>query len=147
MRWRKVSLLLLLPVAFAGAVAARPASDEMAIRDLERQWVERLHDHDVGWIVDLHLPDARQFPPGEPPVVGVNAIRAAWQSMVDTAGLALTWEPTEVTVAGSGDLAYDIGTGTLTTPDGARHPVKYVVVWKKREGRWKVALDMFSRND
>ena len=81
-------------------------------------------------------------PPGAPAVVGAEAIRAAWQTMADTEGLTLKWEPVFANV--SGDLAYDVGKGVRTTPDGITLPAKYAVIWERREGQWKVAVDMFN---
>ena len=42
--------------------------------------------------------------------------------------------------------AYDFGNGTITTPDGKIQTAKYVVVWVHRDGKWKVAVDMFNAN-
>jgi ketosteroid isomerase-like protein len=60
---------------------------------------------------------------------------------------ALTFEPTRIAVAQAGDVAYDIGTYSLAF-DGGQGPVrdrgKYVVVWRKVSGDWKVAADIFN---
>ena len=55
------------------------------------------------------------------------------------------WESTEAHVSASGDMAYDIGTVTINTPEGPI-PAKYVVIWVRQDGEWKVAVDMFSNN-
>jgi ketosteroid isomerase-like protein len=124
------------------------AADEAAtIMQLERDWARKFGEKDVDWIVGIHLPNGRQFPPNAPPVVGTEAIRAAWQSMAETEGLKLEWEPTDVKVSSGGDMAYDYGRGTLTNPDGKASPVKYVVIWERHDGAWKVALDMFSPDE
>jgi ketosteroid isomerase-like protein len=64
-------------------------------------------------------------------------------------GFALSFAPTKIEVAKSGDLAYDLGTFELKTNDTQGNAVnqigKYVVVWKKQSNKeWKVILDMFS---
>jgi ketosteroid isomerase-like protein len=123
------------------------ADDGAEIMQLERDRSRKFGERDVDWIVGIHLPDARQFPPNAPPVVGTEAIRAAWQSMADTDGLKLEWEPTNVTVSSGGDMAYDYGRGTLTNPDGKASPVRSVVIWERHDGTWKVAVDMFSPNE
>jgi ketosteroid isomerase-like protein len=113
-----------------------------AIMALEREWSDRFQKKDVDWIVEHHCEDARQHPPGAPAVVGVEAIRAAWQTLADTEGLTLEWEPSFARV--SGDLAYDVGKAVLTTPDGKTQPMNYVVVWERCDGQWKIAVDMFG---
>ena len=135
--------VLLLSLGCSGS--PEPADSKATIMALEREWSDRFQAKDVDWIAELHWGDARQLPFGAPAVVGADALRAAWQNMADTEGLTLKWEPTLANV--SGDLAYDLGKGALTTPDGVTRPVKYVVIWERRGGQWKVLVDMFSPDE
>jgi ketosteroid isomerase-like protein len=130
----------------AAAGIAETGTEEEAIFALEREWSSRFAQGDVDWIVAAHAPDAQQFPPNAPPVVGLDALRAAWQGMADTEGLSLSWQPTRAYVSSSGDMAWDHGTGKLTNPDGRTQDVKYVVVWHRIDGEWKIVMDMFSPN-
>ena len=64
-------------------------------------------------------------------------------------GFSLTFGPTKIEVAKSGDLAYDVGTFELKANDAQGNVTtqigKYVVVWKKQSDKqWKAILDMFS---
>ena len=137
-----VAILGVLLFALGCSRSPEPADNGEAIMALEREWSDRFQAKDIDWIAALHWDDARQFPPGAPAIVGVAALRAEWQRLADTEGLTLAWEPIFAKV--SGDLAYDVGKGSLTTPDGMAQPLKYVVVWERRRGQWKVAVDMFS---
>jgi ketosteroid isomerase-like protein len=62
-------------------------------------------------------------------------------------GLKVTFGPTSVHESASGDLAYEVGTWAtgFDTPAG-RHDDhgKYIVVWRKIEGAWKVMADIFN---
>lgn len=124
--------------------ARRQAREE--ILELEREWSRRFGAGDVEWIVARHAEDGRLMPPNAEAAVGREAIRQAWAGMATTEGLALSWEPTEARVSSSGDMAYDIGTYTMTTPDGRTDTGKYVVVWVKQNGEWKIAADIFNSN-
>ncbi len=135
--------VLLLALGCAGM--SEPTGSAETIMALEREWSDRFQAKDVDWIAELHWDDARQLPFGAPAVVGAEAIRAAWQTMADTEGLMLSWEPAFADV--SGDLAYDVGKGVFTTPDGITRPAKYVVVWERREGQWKVLVDIFNLDE
>jgi ketosteroid isomerase-like protein len=137
-----VGALLLAPGCSG---SPEPTDAAGTILSLEREWSDRFQAKDIAWITELHWSDARQLPPGAPAVVGAEEIRAAWKAMADTEGLTLQWEPSFAKV--SGDLAYDVGKGALTTPDGTTRPVKYVVVWERRDGQWKVVVDMFSPDE
>jgi ketosteroid isomerase-like protein len=123
-----------------------PAAEAQVILALERQWSERLAADDVDWIMDLHAEDAWQLPPNAEPIAGPEALRAAWEGMALTEGLEISWEPTFARVSESGDMAYDLGSATITTADGQSQAAKYLVVWVREGGRWKVAADMFSLN-
>jgi ketosteroid isomerase-like protein len=96
--------------------------------------------------VNLFGAQGRQFPPNAEPVVGSKALRMAWEAMANKKGLEITWEPAEAHVSASGDMAYDFGTGKITTPDGRVQAAKYVVVWVRQNGDRKVAVDMFNTN-
>ena len=76
---------------------------------------------------------------------GRDAVRAAWEGMPDVLPQA-TWEPVMARVAAGGDMAYVYGTALGTTPDGTQIPMKYLEVWVKIDGEWKVAADMFNAN-
>lgn len=133
--------------ARAGEMAEAAGREaEQAIMDLEREWSRRFQEKDTVWIADLHARQGRMMPPNAEPVVGRDAVRSAWGEMARMEGATLDWESQEVHVAASGDMAYDLGTYTMTLPDGTEDRGKYVVVWVKEDGRWKVAVDMFSSN-
>ncbi len=123
-----------------------PLAETEVIMALEREWSARLAAGDVDWIVDLHTADAWQLPPGGEPIVGREALRAVWEEVVATEGLEISWQPTLARVSAAGDLAYDLGRATIRNPDGSEVPAKYLVVWVREGGRWKVAADMFSAN-
>ena len=149
-RYGKGSALLLgalMAISFPACYADQPTVDTAAeaetIMTLEREWSQKFGEGDIGWIMDLHAANPVQLPPDADAVVGAEAVRAAWQGMIDTEGLEIAWEPTAAFVAPSGDMAWDYGTATMTTPDGSV-PMKYLVVWTRQEGEWKVAADMFN---
>jgi hypothetical protein len=91
--------------------------------------------------------DAVQLPPDAPPVAGTEALPAVWDFMANTEGLEVSWEPTFARVSPDGNMAYDYGTASMTLPDGAVQSMKYLVVWVREDGEWKVAADMFNANE
>lgn len=121
-------------------------TETKVILSLEREWCRKLKEKNVDWIVNLFADDGRQFPPGAEPVVGPKALSDAWKSMANTKGFEILWESTEAHVSASGDMAYDFGIGTIRTPDGKTQAAKYLVVWVRQDGEWKVAVDMFNTN-
>ncbi|MCH6588727.1 MAG: DUF4440 domain-containing protein [Proteobacteria bacterium] len=148
--------LFALVVAFlaagsaAGCVAmGDPAAVEQAIRNLDKKWAGAVVRGDVATIVDLYAPDSVFFTPNAPPAEGPEAIGEAWKGIMSLPNVSLNFRPTRIDVAASGDLATDIGTYDLafSGEDGrVRDEGKYVVVWKKINGEWKVLVDILNSN-
>lgn len=153
MLFRSSSLLLaVLLVTQAPATLAQDvdlAAEEQQIRELGRQWVEWVAAKDVKAIVDLYAEDGVIMPPNAAQAQGAEAIGAVWESITQLPEVAMSFEPTTIEVAQSGDMAYDIGTYSLSfAADQGRveDEGKYVVVWVKEGGDWKAAADIFNSN-
>ncbi|MCG8370262.1 MAG: nuclear transport factor 2 family protein [Proteobacteria bacterium] len=58
--------------------------------------------------------------------------------------LLYAWESIGAVVSPSGDMAYDWGRSYVHMPDGSTLEGKYMVVWVKEDGAWKVAVDMVN---
>jgi uncharacterized protein (TIGR02246 family) len=139
--------------AGAGAMAmpdsAALAAIADSIRSLDQRWLQMVADHDTAGIVDMYAGDGRLLGPGEPAAVGHDAIRQGWAAMLSLP--SLTFGPDVIHVSAAGDMAVDIGHGTLELPaegGGTRKAEgKYLVVWVKRDGQWKAMADMFNFNE
>jgi ketosteroid isomerase-like protein len=73
----------------------------------------------------------------------------SWNAIMAKPGFSLRFAPTQIEVAKSRDMAYDIGTFELKLNDAQGAPMtilgKYVVVWKKQKGGgWKAEADNFN---
>ena len=130
----------------SGAIAQN--KDEAAIREADAQWSKAAGSLDVDKTVAFYADDASLLPPNEPIATTKEAIRAMWAGLL-APGTVISWEPTKVEVAKSGDLAYLVGTYKLSMkgPDGK--PMddhgKMVEVWKKQPNKqWKCVADIFN---
>ena len=89
------------------------------------------------------------FRPTSPPIEGAEAIAAVWESWSELPNVDIDFGNTRIEVSSSGDLAYDYGwyTFDFDTDNGrVMDKGKYIVVWKKVGGVWKVAADIFNTN-
>jgi len=122
--------------------------DEQAIRDLDAQWGAAASRGDVDAVVALYAPDGSLVWPGEPAVHGTAAIRDAWHKMVkDYPKLSLRFTAERVVVSAGGDLASDFGRVDLgfDAPTGrTAMSAKYLVVWRREGGAWKVLYDSWN---
>jgi len=144
-----VALLLIAGSAFLIAQKSNPNDDEQAIRKLDKDWSAAAQTKDVDKTVSFYSDDASALPFNAPIATGKDQIRQVWAHLTSLPGFALTFGPTKIEVAKSGDLAYDLGTFELKTNDAQGNVNtevgKYVVVWKKQpDKQWKAIIDMFS---
>lgn len=134
----------------ASCAPAEEAVDREAeietIMELERTWSAKFQEGDIDWIVNRHVANGRTLPPGADPFVGRQAIRQFWSDLYETEGLSLTFGPSEAHVSEAGDMGYVLGTYEMALPDESEDRGKYVVVWVKEDGEWRIAADMFNSN-
>jgi uncharacterized protein (TIGR02246 family) len=141
----------LLAAALAAACATTPrvdvASEESAIRAINRQMEQAVASKNVDAVVRLYADDAVLMPPNAPAAQGQAAIRKFWTESIGLPNASLSLTPTRIDVATSGELATDVGAYTyaFTGPDG---PVndrgKYMVRFRKVGTDWKISSDIFN---
>lgn len=92
--------------------------------------------------------DAIGLPSGNFPAFGRDSIYASMKENADS--YVLDWQPQHAEVANSGELGWTWGTYTLTTKTADGEPQinygKYLNIWKKIDGNWRVAVDIGNSN-
>ena len=122
-----------------GLNATSPADE---IMEIERRTCRLTQAGDLSWITDMCKDDVLQFSPGQPLIVGKEKMKAAFQAVVDTDDNEMSWQPTRAVVSESNDMAYAYGTLTLKLPGAEPVAGKYVVIWVKQDGEWRLAIDI-----
>ena len=127
----------------ADVAQASAADADRAIRAGVARWVELIKARDSDGIADLYAADAVAMPPNQPIVSGRDAIREFWRATVQIPELSLTFEPQQIDVSSSGDLAIDRGTYRLNGHE-LDESGKYIEVWRKVGDDWKVAANIYN---
>jgi uncharacterized protein (TIGR02246 family) len=96
---------------------------------------------DADKVAALYSADAQVVAPGAPIASGRAAIAAFWKGAM--AGVKDVQLATRA-VESQGDLAVEDGTATLTAPDGKQASSRYVVVWKRAQGKWQLHRDIWN---
>jgi uncharacterized protein (TIGR02246 family) len=108
------------------------------------KFVELFNKGDFAGIAQLYTEDATALPPGAAMVKGRAAIGVMWKAMAeqvtDVKVTALDVKPL------GPNAAREIGTFSLKTKSAAAQEItgKYVVVWEKVGGEWKLATDIWN---
>src|SRR5450759_414727 len=136
-------MLALVSVFMAGLIPpAFSRTGEIAAANAK--WVEYFDKGDFTGVASLYTDDATALPPGSGMVKGRAAIAAMWKGMAEQVG-----DPkvTTIEVKRLGRVAArEIGTFSLKTKGPAPKEVtgKYVVLWEKVRGNWKLATDIWN---
>ena len=96
----------------------------------------------------FYADDARLMPAGMARVDGKDGIRSALAGFQATPGLTFEATSTDKIVSEAGDLVVDLGTYRMGWTGAKGQPAeevgKYVTVFKKVNGEWKIVVDTFN---
>jgi uncharacterized protein (TIGR02246 family) len=127
------------------------AADEAAIRDINKKWMELIAAKDAKAIAEtVYTENGQLLPPNAPKAVGREALEQAWTGLAAIPGLQLSFETESLTFAKSGELAVEVGTYKMMMGEGAAQATdtgKTTVTWIRKDGKWQVLTDMFSRRN
>lgn len=128
-----------IAVGCAGPVNVEQERSGLMARD--REWSQTTKDLDK--FLSYYASDASVYPPGMPIATGSGPIRDAFAKITSTPGFSLQWTAAKADISRSGEVGYTTGSYQMTM-NGATEKGKYVTVWKKSDGPWKVAEDIFN---
>ena len=133
-----------LVIAFLLVLVVPAAAQKAQIEAVNAKWMELFNKGDFAGMAELYTADAVAFPPGSPMVRGKAAIGAMWKAIAEQAGNP---KVTTLEVKRLGPAtAREIGTFSLTTKGSSPKEIsgKYLVVWERVRGQWKLAADIWN---
>jgi len=122
------------------------AQDSAHIQMLNDQFAAAFNKGDAAAIGAMYTEEAVVLPAGSPLVRGREAIQNFWKKGSEQLeGMRLT--TIDVQPLGN-DAAREIGTFVLKTKGQSPQQVdgKYVVIWQKEGGNWKLSTDIWNSN-
>jgi uncharacterized protein (TIGR02246 family) len=142
MRSNTSCALIFAAACLASAGVGRADEIRDAVDAGNRAFVAAFSKGDAAALAQLYTEDAKVIAPGEPVASGRASIAAAWQRVIEDGARDLRLETADVEAAG--DLACETGIVKLAAPDGTAVEQRYVVVWKREGGRWKLHRDIWN---
>jgi len=98
---------------------------------------------DAAGMAALYTEDGKLMPPNSDFVSGQEAIQGFWRAIIDMGVKGAKLEILEV--EGYGKTAIEVSTYTmLGEEEQVLDKGKYIVIWKKVEGEWKLHHDIFN---
>jgi uncharacterized protein (TIGR02246 family) len=141
-----IAALAVLGLAGCAPQAHEDAADVRGAVDASnRQFMDAFARGDAARIATLYADDAQLLPPGNLPVQGRAAIESLWRGVLALPVKEMHLTTVEFTV--HGEDASEVGRYTLVGNDGRELDAgKYIVLWRKGAGGWKLHRDMWNSN-
>ena len=124
-------------------VLQKPVFDK--IDEAHQKLVDVFATQDAEAMAALYTQDAQLMPPNADFITGNAAVGAFWGSMFSAGFDALTIETLEV--YGDGNSAAEVGLWTLYLNGENFDNGKFIVIWKKVQGKWYVHRDCFNSSN
>lgn len=124
-------------------MAAPQADVRAAIEAANKQFSAAFSKGDAAAVAALYTTNAQAFPPNSPVISGRAEIEKMWQGVFGSGIASATLTTTEVEA--HGDTAFETGNYELQLKDGKlADRGKYVVVWKRANGQWRLHRDIWN---
>ena len=143
---RVVGMLLLLVSAIVVNGQTTAATD--AIREADQAWLRVFAARNLKESVDFVVTNGSVLAPNAPIATGPDQISKLFAGFFALPDLKIEWSPNKTEVARSGEMGYSTGIYRMSFKDPSGKTIedhgKYVTIWKKQSGKWKVAYDIFN---
>jgi ketosteroid isomerase-like protein len=135
----RFAALAALFVCGAGNVAAQGTVDRSAeVLAAERAFARSMAQRDFA-AFGRHVAEDTVFFNGSTALRGRDAVLAAWKPFFDGPAAPFSWEPDQIQVLESGELA--LSTGLVKDPAG-KVTARFNSIWQRQaDGRWLVVFD------
>ena len=143
---KRISVLTALTVLLFAAVAignANASSTKRAIAAANDNFMATYSRGDAPGMAALYTTSGQILPPNGDFVTGRDAIQGFWQSLMDMGVKEVMLESVEV--ESPGNTAWEVGKFMLHGEGGQMiDQGKYIVIWKKESGQWRLHRDIFN---
>lgn len=128
-----------LAMAQGTAGAPDPERLRQVVADTERAFAKTMADRSLAGFTSFLSADA-VFQGRKGPLRGRDAVVAAWAKFFEGPQAPFSWEPDNVVVMSSGELA--LSSGPVRDPAG-KLVARFNSVWRQETpGQWRIVLDM-----
>ncbi len=146
---KKLSLVYIALLVCISQIYAQSESELKAMFDENnKKFSQMMLDNDLEGMLNYYTDDCISLPSYQPMLRGHDAMRKAHEQQHESGMKVTAFELATTDVMSNGNMAVEIGTYTIsmTMPEmGAMDDQgKYMNVWEKQGGDWKLRADMWN---
>jgi ketosteroid isomerase-like protein len=136
-------LALTFTLCTTSGFAQKDISEEIQ-KECSDEFLRLFNAGDIDAFIALYTDDARLLPPNSPVITGKDNLKKFWGGMMSS-GI----KPVLKTVSAFkyGKTAIEEGIATIYAGDQVVDTMKYIVIWKKINGTWKMYQDIFNSDN
>lgn len=137
-----ISIFILFAATITGLNASQMKEKE-AIGAVNEQFEKAFKSQNADGLAALYTLQAQLLPPKNDFVTGRDNIRKFWDGAFKSGLAAANLTTLELTVLG--DTAIEVSKYVLKNTEGKQADQgKYIVIWQKENGQWKLHRDIFN---
>lgn len=139
-------IILLILISFTSTVTFSQ-SDEQKIKERAALFSSYLMGGEKQSVIEMYTTDAKIFPANKE-ILGGKDLAAYWNPPGESKWKTTFHKITPMEIKIWGSEAYDYGYFEGTSSNGEEESSwrgKYVVIWRKEDGLWKIYLDIWNR--
>ena len=114
------------------------------IEEVNRNFMDLVTKGDSVGLANLYTADGKFMTTGAPAFVGTENIQKAMSGIIKSGITRADLKTMEI--FGTEDLVAEEGEVSLFVKDVVVAEEKYIVLWKKENGKWKLFRDIFNSN-
>jgi uncharacterized protein (TIGR02246 family) len=114
------------------------------IEAVNKQLTGAFAKKDAAAAAALYTTDAVAYPPNGPAVSGRAAIQKMWAGVIASGVTDATLTTAEVDA--QGNIAWETGTYVMRVAGKPVDNGKYIVIWKREQGQWRLHRDIWNTN-
>ncbi len=137
---KPISLLFVLLTAFLLSCNNKKSNinddiKQIIIKKYEKMRIS-LKNGNPNYVLEMHSKDATLFLRNGTEIVGIMALKPFYEKIALT-GIDIKSTPTTLELI-SENIAFEVGTFISTSKSGTQNSAKYINIWKKIDGDWKL---------
>jgi len=113
-----------------------------AIMAANGRFMDAFSRGDTEGLASLYTDEGQVLPPGNEVITGKGGIQGFWQAVVEKGIKSAKLETLELNEYT--DTAVEVGKYTMGGKGQVLDQGKYIVIWKRKDGQWKLHRDIWN---